>query len=348
MAAAPPDDATVQAAGQAYNELNARGQTVQPADFTSYLEAIVARSREVEPITFNYAMLVGGAFFPIGGSSSPDGNPGEAWSDFLRAHIKAALASSATTPVDRQIYRTFDVGLAFGSVRRNELTRDLVESINLKIEALAADYPDVGAVQFFCTLQMARLVKFDPALADAWAAKLARSSSPAAAKAGQGRLAVNAGATKAVEARFTALDGRDVDLAQLRGKVVLVDFWATWCGPCVAELPNVKRVYEAYRAKGFEVIGVTLEKASVSQSDSPEAREKKLAAARKKLADYVAKQGLPWPQKLEGDFGNDLVTRYNILAIPATLLLDQNGVIANSSDIRGEKLEAEVKRLLKI
>jgi thiol-disulfide isomerase/thioredoxin len=58
------------------------------------------------------------------------------------------------------------------------------------------------------------------------------------------------------ELAFTALDGREVDLKKLRGKVVLIDFWATWCGPCIAELPNVKKVYADYHDKGFEIVSV--------------------------------------------------------------------------------------------
>lgn len=348
-AEAPPPDAATQAAMQAYNAINERAPTVKPADFPAYLDEILAGMRELKmQFAFHYSMLAGGAFRPIGEVPVGGGKPGEAWREFLRSRVDAALASSATAPTDREIYRMLDVGLVFGTASGKEQTRETIELSNARIESLGADYPASPGAGYFGTLEMMRLIKFDPALADGWAVKLAQSPSPDLAKVGQGRLAVNAGTTKPVESKFTALDGREVDLSQLRGKVVLIDFWATWCAPCVAELPNVKRVYDAYHAKGFEVIGVTLEKASVKPDDSPAVREAKLAPARKKLADYVASKGLPWPQKLEGDFGNDLVTRFNIAAIPATLLLDPSGVIVNSSDIRGEKLEAEVRRLLKL
>ncbi|MCX7916307.1 MAG: TlpA family protein disulfide reductase, partial [Verrucomicrobiae bacterium] len=62
-----------------------------------------------------------------------------------------------------------------------------------------------------------------------------------------------------LELKFAAVDGREVDLEKLRGKVVLVDFWATWCGPCVMEAPKLVDTYQKYRERGFEIIGVSLD-----------------------------------------------------------------------------------------
>jgi thiol-disulfide isomerase/thioredoxin len=135
-----------------------------------------------------------------------------------------------------------------------------------------------------------------------------------------------------LEIKFTAVDGRPVDLSQLRGKVVLVDFWATWCGPCVAELPNVKRAYDAYHDKGFEVVGISLDR----------------APDRQKLIDFTQAHGMPWPQYYDGKYWqNEISTRYGIQAIPAMFLVDQNGMVV-STNARGPKLEAELKRLLNL
>lgn len=151
---------------------------------------------------------------------------------------------------------------------------------------------------------------------------------------------------KQVELSFTAVDGRVVDLRSLRGKVVLIDFWATWCGPCIAELPNIKKVYTDYHARGFEIVGIALENARLAPTDTAEQAAIKHAQAKQVLTDFTAKHELTWPHYYDGKFWkNDLAVRYGIQSIPAMFLLDREGRLV-STDARGEKLEAEVKRLL--
>jgi thiol-disulfide isomerase/thioredoxin len=147
---------------------------------------------------------------------------------------------------------------------------------------------------------------------------------------------------------FTAIDGRTVDLKSLRGKVVLIDFWATWCGPCIAELPNVKKVYATYHDKGFEVVGIALEDGKLLPKDTPEQTAEKMAKAKKVLTDFTAKENMPWPQYFDGQYWKtDVAAKYGIGSIPAMFLLDQEGKVV-STNARGELLEKEVKRLLKL
>lgn len=154
--------------------------------------------------------------------------------------------------------------------------------------------------------------------------------------------------SRPLDLAFTAVDGRKVDLKSLRGKVVLLDFWATWCGPCKEEIPNVKKVYAQYHAHGFEVVGIALENPKFAPNDTPEQTAKKLAATKKVLTDFTAKAEMPWPQYIDEKFReNEFATRYGVKGIPAMFLLDEDGKIV-STNARGELLEKEVKRLLKL
>lgn len=133
--------------------------------------------------------------------------------------------------------------------------------------------------------------------------------------------------TKPLEIKFKAVDGREVDLAQLKGKVVLIDFWATWCGPCVAELPNVIKAYEKLHAKGFEIIGISLDQNKAA------------------LESFVKEKGMAWPQYFDGKgWENEISTRFGIASIPAMWLVNKKGVVT-STEARGN-LEATVEKLL--
>lgn len=131
-----------------------------------------------------------------------------------------------------------------------------------------------------------------------------------------------------MEIAFTATDGSAVDLAKMKGKVVLVDFWATWCGPCVAEMPNVIAAYSKFKDKGFEVVGISLDQ------------------DRAALDGFTKQNGMTWPQHFDGmGWQSELVKKFGIRGIPATFLIGKDGKIA-ASDLRGEELEANLARLL--
>ncbi|PWU16216.1 MAG: hypothetical protein C5B50_13960 [Verrucomicrobia bacterium] len=130
-----------------------------------------------------------------------------------------------------------------------------------------------------------------------------------------------------LEMRFVALDGQELDLAKLRGKVILIDFWATWCGPCVAEIPTVKAAYDKFHNRGFDVVGISLDQ------------------DREKLLQFVKARGLPWPQYFDGKrWQNKYAQTYGLSSIPVMWLVSREGVVADW-DARND-LAAKVEKLL--
>ena len=137
----------------------------------------------------------------------------------------------------------------------------------------------------------------------------------------------------AVGQRFPDFTETDVNGSPLspsgnRGRVTLVDFWATWCGPCRGEMPNVIATYQSYHAQGFNLIGVSLD------SD------------RNALVNFTQASGMPWPQYFDGQgWQNKLAQRYGVDSIPANYLLDRRGVIVGK-DLRGSDLKEAVAKAL--
>jgi len=124
------------------------------------------------------------------------------------------------------------------------------------------------------------------------------------------------------------VDGKPLSVANYKGKVVLIDFWATWCGPCVAELPNVQKAYEAHHKSGFEIIGISL--------DQDE----------KKLRNFLKEKNMTWQQYFDGKgWGNKLAAKYGVQSIPATYLLDAEGKIIGQ-DLRGDALDQALSKAL--
>lgn len=117
-------------------------------------------------------------------------------------------------------------------------------------------------------------------------------------------------------------------LSNLKGKVVLVDFWASWCGPCRRENPTVVKLYDKYKSKGFEVFSVSLDQ------------------DRQKWIDAIAKDGLVWPNHVSDlrGWGNAAAQLYGVSSIPKTMLVDKNGIVTDHN-LRGELLERRLKEI---
>ena len=129
----------------------------------------------------------------------------------------------------------------------------------------------------------------------------------------------------ATDFQVTGLDGEILSLEKYRGQVILLDFWATWCGPCIAEVPNVKKTYETYKDQKFQIIGISLDR------------------SREPLEAYIEKEELAWLHYWDN---TQKVSRlYEVQAIPSTFLIDGEGII-RKTNLRGHALEHAVAELV--
>ena len=132
---------------------------------------------------------------------------------------------------------------------------------------------------------------------------------------------------------MTSYAGKKITNASLKGKPYVLDFWATWCGPCVADMPNIQATYNKFHKKGFDVVAVSLDN------------------DRKALESFVRQRSLPWVQIVDNaprtkqGRQETLSNRYNISSIPTAFLVDRDGKVV-STFARGEELQRLLNQLL--
>ncbi len=211
---------------------------------------------------------------------------------------------------------------------------DLVETpaeagvLEARVAALIARNPTDPKLAALQLRRLDLLAKIDPVRSDALLNSLADDPDPKVASAARGRVARQALGQTALDWNFTDVAGNAFRAEQYRGKVVVVEFWASWCPDCLREMPKVREAYQRYHARGLEIVGVSLDK------------------DKEALTGFTKKHALPWPQYFDGKgWDNDLAVRYGVRGIPELWVVDQSGRVV-ATGLHGDDLDARVTRLL--
>jgi thiol-disulfide isomerase/thioredoxin len=204
-----------------------------------------------------------------------------------------------------------------------------LDEVQKGVFALRKEFPErSGVYDLMMQLLQIRSQEGDVDKSRPLAQTLIESSIPEEAKEGARRMIRKFDFLgKPLQLKFTAVDGREVDLEKMRGKVVLIDFWASWCGPCMIEMPKVKAAYEKLHPQGFEILGINL--------DEDKAQMQRVLTA----------GNMTWPQCFDAQkWEGPLIKRFGIMSIPTVWLIDKRGVLRDLN-ARGNLVE-RVEKLL--
>ena len=244
--------------------------------------------------------------------------PAQEYTDTYRQIVAAPEASHRAK--QRARYMLLWQTLSHPDVTPADFTRS-----DQEMAAFEKDFPEDDRGTELVAERMERLGAVAPDRIVPVLQGLVASPNAATAHAAQDQLSLR---TQPLDLQFTSLDGTPVDLAKLRGKVVLLDFWTTWCVPCMAKVPEALALHRKYADQGFQLLGISLDE----DQD----------AARKVVAD----RGMSWPQDCEGKGWKSVIAqRLGVHEIPNLWLVDKKGM-AHPLDAEKDDLDARVTALL--
>jgi peroxiredoxin len=220
-----------------------------------------------------------------------------------------------------------------GNIKIIARDNEWAEEFRTAIEQSATTSADRAEIALFDAAMVSRLDRKNREAYDAALRRVAEdfADTPSGALA-KDKLAAHSLAVGSAPIEFAAVDlaGQPVSLADYRGKVLLVDFWATWCVPCMKEMPHVVAAHERFHSQGFEVLGISLDR----------------TGHREKLEGVIAANKMAWRHVFDGGHWRAKVAqRYDVSSIPFTVLIGKDGKIAGLN-LRGDLLAEAVEREL--
>jgi thiol-disulfide isomerase/thioredoxin len=253
----------------------------------------------------------------------------------------AGNTAAAPQPQSEEKTRVIEIFTLMGTIDKSgDRSQAAWDAVETKIEAFQKEFgaqlshstTEPNYVLVLRKTQLGFATRFpDPAIYTALRQKLLADPMPEVAAIAQKEIDLEKKMEdlkkNPIDLKFTAVDGSAIDLAAMRGKVVLIDFWATWCPPCRAEVPHVVAAYKKYHDQGFEIVGISLDQ------------------DQKSLADFTKQNGMVWPQYFDGQgWDNKISKGFGIHGIPAMWLVDQKGMLVTTNG--RDDLAGQVEKLL--
>lgn len=243
--------------------------------------------------------------------------------------MKRTLAYSKDTTEEMQIRLRLDIARQAAAGKMNEGLSVYLEDLEKQVRLVMKDYPDrQEPYNLLIQIISSAAQNGDVERARRLAKEVEGSKvSETAKNIVRGQMKRYEVVDKPFIFSGPSIEAQEISMEKLRGKVVLIDFWASWCGPCMAEVPNIKEIYKKYHEQGFEIIGINLD-------ESVDA-----------LKDTIKKHGMTWPQHFDG--GNPeggWARKFGVTAIPTMWLVDKKGMLKELN--AREDLASKVEKLL--